>query len=117
MHVERDNRLSSNLVRLSGLAAMLGGLLGVILTPILPHLWATYSDTYLYYGRAYFLVYVGCLLGLTGLYAQRTRSRLKAESWGFAIELGNYPFTVEERGGLRRRNKRRSETTCQIMVS
>jgi hypothetical protein len=77
--------MTSNLVRLSGLAAMLGGVLGIVLTPILTHLWATHSDTYLYYGRAYFLVYLGCLLGLTGLYAQRRRSRLNGESWGFGL--------------------------------
>ena len=46
-----------NLVRVGGLVAMLGGVLGIVLTPILSYLWATYSDTYLYYGRAYFLVY------------------------------------------------------------
>lgn len=49
--------MSSHLVRLSGLAAMLAGALGIVLTPILTHLWATFSDTYLYYGRSYFLVY------------------------------------------------------------
>ena len=72
--------MSSNLIWLSGLAGMLGGVLGIILTPILSYLWATYSDEYLYYGRVYFLVYLGCLLGLTGLYAQRRSSRLKGET-------------------------------------
>jgi hypothetical protein len=84
LHTE-ENRMSSNLVRLSGLAAMLGGVLGIVLTPILTHLWATYSDTYLYYGRAYFLVYLGCLLGLTGLYAPRRGSGLQGENWGFGL--------------------------------
>jgi hypothetical protein len=77
--------MSSILVRLSGLVAMLGGVLGIVLTPILTHLWATYSDTYLYYGRAYFLVYLGCLLGLTGLYARRKGSRINGENWGFGL--------------------------------
>jgi hypothetical protein len=77
--------MSPNLVRVSGLMAMLGGVLGIVLTPILSHLWATYSDTYLYYGRPYFLVYLGCLLGLTGLYARRRASRLKGENWGFGL--------------------------------
>ena len=63
--------MSSNFVRWSGLAAMLGGVLGIVLTPILTYLWATYSDVYGYFGRAYFLVFLGCLLGLAGLYALR----------------------------------------------
>jgi len=77
--------MSSNLVRLSGLAAMLGGVLGIALTPILSYLWATYSDAYLHYGRVYFLVYLGCLLGLTGLYARRRWSRLEGEKWGLGL--------------------------------
>ena len=77
--------MSPNLVRVSGLMAMLGGVLGIVLTPILSYLWATYSDTYLYYGRTYFLVYLGCLLGLTGLYARRRGSRLKGENSGFGL--------------------------------
>jgi hypothetical protein len=63
--------MPSDLVRLSGLAAMLGGVLGIVLTPILSYLWAIYSDLYGYFGRAYFLVFLGCLAGLAGLYAQR----------------------------------------------
>ncbi len=54
------NVVSSGMIRLSGLAAMLGGVLGIVLTPFLTYLWATYSDAYLYYGRAYFPVYLGC---------------------------------------------------------
>ena len=63
--------MSSNLVRWSGLAAMLGGGVGIVLTPILTNLWATYSDEYGYVGRAYFPVYLGCIAGLAGLYALR----------------------------------------------
>jgi hypothetical protein len=77
--------VSSGVIRSTGLAGMLGGVLGIILTPILSYLWATYSDAYLYYGRAYFLVYLGCLLGLTGLYARRRSSRLMGENWGFGL--------------------------------
>jgi hypothetical protein len=77
--------VSSGLVRWCGLAAMLGGVLGIVLTPILSYLWATYSDAYLYYGRAYFLVYLGCLLGLAGLYARRRTSQLIGEKWGFGL--------------------------------
>ena len=56
--------MTSTLVRLGGVAAILGGVLGIVLTPILTYLWATNSDTYGYFGRAYFLVFIGCLLGL-----------------------------------------------------
>jgi hypothetical protein len=65
---------SSNLTRWSGLAAMLGSVLGIVLTPILTYLWAAYSDLYGYFGRAYFLVFVGCLAGLAGLYTLRRRN-------------------------------------------
>jgi hypothetical protein len=85
--VKREGRsaLTAGLIRWCGLAAMLGGVLGVLLTPILSYLWATYSDAYLYYGRAYFLVYLGCLLGLAGLYTRRRTSRLIGEKWGFGL--------------------------------
>lgn len=63
--------MSSGLIRWCGLAAMLGGVLGIVLMPILSYLWATYSDLYGYFGRAYFLVFLGCLAGLAGLYALR----------------------------------------------
>jgi hypothetical protein len=63
-------RASSNLMRVSGLAAMMGGALGVVMTPILVYLWTTYSDPYVTYGKAYFLVYLGCLAGTVGLNAQ-----------------------------------------------
>jgi uncharacterized membrane protein len=63
--------VSSGLIRWCGLAATLGGVLGIVLTPILTYLWATYSDVYGYFGRAYFLVFLGCLVGLAGLYARR----------------------------------------------
>jgi hypothetical protein len=75
-----ETLVSSVLVRFSGLAAIFGGVLGIVLTPILTYLWATYSDTYLYYGRVYLLVYLGCLLGLAGLYALRRGSRAHGES-------------------------------------
>jgi hypothetical protein len=66
--------MSPILVRFSGLAAILGGVLGIVLTPILTYLWAAYSDVYGYFGRAYFLVFLGCLSGLAGLYARRRTS-------------------------------------------
>ncbi len=63
--------MSPNLVRWSGLAAMVGSVLGIVLTPILAYLWAAYSDLYGYFGRAYFLVFLGCIAGLAGLYTLR----------------------------------------------
>jgi hypothetical protein len=62
---------SSNFVRWCGLAAMLGSVLGIVLTPILSYLWATYSDIYGCFGRVYFLVFLGCMAGVAGLYARR----------------------------------------------
>ena len=53
--------MSPTLVRVSGLMAMLASVLGIVLMPILSYLWATYSDLYGYFGRAYFLVFLGCL--------------------------------------------------------
>ena len=85
--------MSSALVRLYGLAAILGGVLGIVLTPILTYLWATNSDVYGYFGRAYFLVFLGCLFGLAGLYALRRKSIKPlttsddAEGWVFVLAL------------------------------
>jgi hypothetical protein len=67
-----ETRMSPNLVRLSGLAAILRGVLDLLLSPVLAYLWATNSDKYGYFGRAYFLVFLGCLSGLAGLYGGRT---------------------------------------------
>ena len=58
---------STSAVRSRVLAAMLGSALGIALTPLLSYRWATCSGAYLHYGRAYFLVYTGCSMGLAGL--------------------------------------------------
>ena len=85
--------LSSALVRFSGLAAILGGVLGIVLTPILTYLWATNSNLYGYFGRVYYLVFLGCLSGLAGLYARRRTSigslttSDDAEGWVFVLAL------------------------------
>lgn len=86
--------MSSVLVRFSGLASILGGVLGIVLTPILTYLWATNSNVYGYFGRVYFFVFIGCLLGLAGLYAQRrasmgslTTSEPDTEKWVFVLML------------------------------
>lgn len=64
-------RLPSTLARWGGLAATLGGVGGIVLTPVLTYLWASNSDAYGYFGRAYFLALLGLLLGVVGLYALR----------------------------------------------
>jgi hypothetical protein len=87
---------SSNLIRWSGMAAMLGGALGIVLTPILTYLWTTYSDAYLTYGKAYFLVYLACLAGLMGLNAQRKGSsgRPKMEKPGIGITFAGLAVSL-----------------------
>jgi hypothetical protein len=89
-----ETLMLSVLVRFSGLAAILGGVLGIVLTPVLTYLWATNSDVYGYFGRVYFVVFVGCLSGLAGLYAQRrasmgslTASEPDTEKWVFVLML------------------------------
>jgi hypothetical protein len=88
--------LSSGLIRLGGLAAMLAGVLGIVLSPILSYLWATYSDAYLSYGKAYFLVYLGCLAGLMGLNAQRQGSpgQPKTEKLGIGITFAGLAISL-----------------------
>lgn len=79
----------ANVVRAGGFAAMLGGALGVALTPVLVYLWTAYSDAYLAFGKAYFPVYLGCAAGLMGLDARRKGSsdRPETESLGTGISL------------------------------
>ena len=78
------------------MAAMLSGMLGIVLTPILTYLWTIYSDMYLTYGRAYFLVYLGFLAGLMGLNAQRKRSsgRSTTEKLGIAITFAGLALSL-----------------------
>ncbi len=93
-----------SLVRLAGPAAILGGILCLVLTPIQAHIWAGADspplvlaarpllnlsgtifgrfgprfglEAYYFYGRMFFLVYVSALAGLMGLHAlQRARER------------------------------------------
>ena len=78
------------------MAAMLSGMLGIVLTPLLTYLWTSYSDMYLTYGRAYFLVYLGFLAGLMGLNAQRKRSsgRSTTEKLGIAITFAGLALSL-----------------------
>src|SRR5215203_6171288 len=79
--------MSPNLIRWSGLAAMLGGALGVVLSPVLAHLWDTYSDLYRTYGRLYFLSLPPRLLGLYALRNVRGGGSGAQERWGFRLLL------------------------------
>jgi hypothetical protein len=85
-----------NLIRWGGLAAMLSGMLGIVLTPILTYLWTSYSDMYLNFGRAYFLVYLGFLAGLMGLNAQRKRNsgRSTTEKLGIGITFAGLALSL-----------------------
>jgi len=65
--------MSSSLIKWSGIAALLGGVLGIFLMPILTYLWASGSGLYGYFGRAYFPVYLGCIAGLAALSALRRK--------------------------------------------
>ena len=62
---------------------MLGGVLGAVLSPILAHLWDTYSGTYTTFGRLYFLTLPPELLGLYALRKARGGGSLALERWGF----------------------------------
>jgi hypothetical protein len=75
---------------------MLAGVLGIVLTPILSYLWATYSDAYLIYGKAYFLVYLGCLAGLMGLNARRQGSpgQPRTEKLGIGITFAGLAISL-----------------------
>ena len=78
-------RSSSAFVRWCGTAAMLGGALGIVMTPVLVYLWSTYSEAYLAFGKAYFLVYLGCAAGLIGLDYRRKGSPERPEAEGLGI--------------------------------
>jgi hypothetical protein len=79
--------MSLSLVRWVGFAAMLGGLLGVVLGPVLAHLWNTYSHAYTAYGRVYFLSLPPELLGLYALRKLRGGGTGALERWGFRLLL------------------------------
>ncbi len=79
--------MSSGLIRWSGLAAMLGGVLGAVLSPILAHLWNTYSPAYTTYGRLYFLSLPPELLGFYALRSLRGGGSGALERWGSRLLL------------------------------
>ena len=61
----------------------MGGASGVVLSPVLAHLWDTYSDLYRMYGRLYFLSLPLELLGLYALRIARGGGSGTPERWGF----------------------------------
>ena len=77
----------ANFTRWSGLAAMLGGALGVVLGPVLAHLWESYSDAYGTYSRLYFLSLPPELVGLYSLRKLRAGGSGALEKWGFRLLL------------------------------
>jgi hypothetical protein len=117
---------SSKLIRWGGLAAMLGSALGIVVAPIItsayslieengnsappweptlsnllgPFLtFASPETVYAAYGKVYFLIFLGLLLGLAGLYIRRRGHAGRLEHWGFRLSfvglalnlLGNVP--------------------------
>ena len=83
-------------IHIGGLATIAGGTLGVILTPILTYLWISHSKSYLYFGRVYFLVYVGCLAGIAGFATLRKQSssRTGAERTGLGMVSGGLAVSL-----------------------
>jgi hypothetical protein len=73
----------SNMVRWCGLAAMLG----VVLGPVLAHLWDTYSSAYHTYGRLYILSLPPELVALHVLRKLRAGGSGRIERWGFRVSL------------------------------
>jgi hypothetical protein len=66
---------------------MMGGVLGAVLSPILAHLWDTYSVAYTTYGKLYFLSLPPELLGLYVLRKLRGGGPVAPERWGFRLSL------------------------------
>ena len=105
---------SPNLIRWCGLAALLGGALGIAATPLttsayslaeegagrappwepalsnsLSPLFAFASPEAVYaaYGKLYFFVFLGFLLGLIGLHARYKEHAGRLERWGFGLSF------------------------------
>lgn len=111
--VVSNPRTSSNLIRWSGLAAMVGGVLGVVLTPpfavasalaspegagvlpfwaqwvkaVFPFDFASEGQVYNTYGRVYFLTVLPELWGLYALRRLRGGGSGTLEKWGFRLSL------------------------------
>ncbi len=106
--------MSSSLIRWSGLAAMLGSALGIVVAPVITSAYSLSEDSsgqtppwepafsnlfdplfgfasseavYATYGKLYFFVFLGFLLGLLGFRAQRRGSAGRLERWGFRVAL------------------------------
>lgn len=104
----------ANLVRYGGLAAMLGSVLGILVAPVVtsaysmtehgaeqtpsweptlsnllgPFLTFAQPETvYAAYGKVYFLVFLGFLLGLASLYSERRGRAGRLERWGFRFSF------------------------------
>jgi hypothetical protein len=69
-------------------------MLGAVLSPILAHLWNTYSDAYTTYGRLYFLSLPPELVGLYALRTLRGGGSGALERWGFRLSLAGMWLAV-----------------------
>lgn len=103
-----------NIVRWGGLAAMLGSTLGIVVAPVITSAYSMTQEgagstapwepvlgnllgpllafappetVYATYGKAYLLVFLGLLLGLTGLYGWRRGLAGRLERWGFGLSF------------------------------
>lgn len=102
-------------VRWGGVAAMLGSALGIVIAPIITSAYslseqggaeqappwepvlsqsldvlfsfASPEAVYATYGKLYFLVFLGLLLGLVGLYSLRSGHTGRLEEWGFRLSF------------------------------
>ena len=104
--------MSSNFIRWSGLAALLGGVLGIVLTPpfalayelafgayadfpfwsapveaLYPLYFSNGERVYYTYGRLYFLTLLPELFALHALRGERGSGSRALERWGFRLSL------------------------------
>jgi hypothetical protein len=66
---------------------MVGGVLGVVLGPVLAYLWANYSSAYWTYGRLYILSLPPELVALYVLHKFGAGGSGRIERWGFRVSL------------------------------
>lgn len=110
---------SSNLTRYGGLAAMAGGALGVLIAPLITSAYSLTEEgttppwepalsdaltplfgfaspeaVYAAYGKLYFFVFVGLLLGLIGLYVSRREVAGRLERWGFYLSFAGISLNL-----------------------
>lgn len=85
---------SSDIYRLSGLPAMLGGGLGIVMAPLLAYSWSTDAEAYLGYGRLYFLVYVASIVGIGAFHSRLAGRAGLRERRGFRVALAGLAIAL-----------------------